>query len=168
MKTVTVTKKFDFHAAHRLPHHDGQCRRLHGHTYGLAVSVTGPINDKVGASDEGMVLDFTQLKDLYKMLIEPHVEHQELNKTLASEALEIAYPMWTDREATEVEKCFTIREPLTTAEGLACWILQTFQYGLYKLLGLSDLHYRVHVEVWETPSSSVRVGSEWRDSSGEA
>lgn len=114
-----------------------------------------------------MVLDFTKLKDLYKMLIEPHVEHQNLNQTLASPALEVPYTLYT---LTDVEESFMDgeREPLTTAEGLACWMLATFQYGLHTLMGLNDLRYRVHVEVWETPTSSIRVGSEWRGSDGEA
>lgn len=152
---MTVAKRFDFHAAHRLPHHDGQCRRLHGHTYQLEVAVTGPVKTEVGASDEGMVLDFTGLKDLYKMLIEPHVEHQHLNRTLANPDLEVRFPLWTVSE-TEV------KEPLTTAEGLAIWAHETFHHGLFKLIGLSPHTYRLRVTVWETPTSSVTAGSDWR------
>ena len=29
----TITKEFTFDASHRLPHHGGKCRNLHGHTY---------------------------------------------------------------------------------------------------------------------------------------
>lgn len=160
--TVTVAKRFDFHAAHRLPHHDGQCRRLHGHTYGLEVAVTGPIKTETGESDEGMVLDFTQLKDLYKMLIEPHVEHQNMNETLKEKALEVPYVLWTNGPP-ECGTDSSWYEPLTTAEGLALWILKCFEHGLYKLMGLSSLHYRIRITVWETPTSFAQIGSTWRD-----
>lgn len=160
---VTVAKRFDFHASHRLPHHEGQCRRLHGHTYGLEVAVTGPVETEVGTSSEGMVLDFSGLKDLYKMLIEPFVEHQHLNETLASEALEVRFPLWTeeikDNPNGSKEK---VQVPLTTAEGLATWCHATFEHGLFKLLGLNVLHYKVQVTIWETPTSYAQVGSKWR------
>lgn len=160
---VTVAKRFDFHAAHRLPHHGGQCRRLHGHTYQLEVAVTGPLNSEEGSSTEGMVLDFTQLKDLYKMLIEPHVEHQNMNKTLASAALEIPYPFWTAIDPNDSEWLpGSDRIPLTTAEGLAVWCHETFSHGLFKLMGLNELHHRIQVTVWETPTSYAQVGSTWR------
>ncbi|NES98612.1 MAG: 6-carboxytetrahydropterin synthase QueD, partial [Desertifilum sp. SIO1I2] len=28
-----IYKEFRFEAAHHLPHHDGKCRRLHGHSW---------------------------------------------------------------------------------------------------------------------------------------
>ena len=37
--TMTITTNFA--AAHRLPDHEGKCQRLHGHTYGLEVTVEG-------------------------------------------------------------------------------------------------------------------------------
>ena len=40
MKT-TITVSATFAAAHRLPEHEGKCARLHGHTYGLEVTVEG-------------------------------------------------------------------------------------------------------------------------------
>ena len=40
MRTA-VTIATTFAAAHRLPEHGGKCQRLHGHTYGLEVTVEG-------------------------------------------------------------------------------------------------------------------------------
>ena len=37
---MRVRRNFDFEAAHLLPHHPGECRDLHGHSYRLVVTVT--------------------------------------------------------------------------------------------------------------------------------
>lgn len=79
---VTVGKEFDFHAAHQLPNHDGQCQRVHGHTYKLVVEVRGLPQETTGESDEGMVIDFGRIKWAYKNLIEPIFEHHDLNLTV--------------------------------------------------------------------------------------
>jgi 6-pyruvoyltetrahydropterin/6-carboxytetrahydropterin synthase len=78
---ITVTKAFTFDAAHFLPSHTGACKRLHGHTYKLEVTVARkdglkPIND------EGMVVDFAQLKKVVTKEIINEVDHELLNNTL--------------------------------------------------------------------------------------
>lgn len=56
-----ITRHYRFEAAHRLPHHAGKCRRLHGHSYEVVVELDGEPRPVDGASDEGMVLDFGDL-----------------------------------------------------------------------------------------------------------
>lgn len=59
--SMQLSVDFEFHAAHRLQHHEGLCRRLHGHSYRGRVGVsTG--EDTVGALS-GMVLDFFTLSE---------------------------------------------------------------------------------------------------------
>lgn len=70
---TTITKHFKFEAAHRLSKHDGKCKRLHGHSYKLAVSVRGPINP-----DTGFVVDFGYLKALVDDAIISKLDHQYL------------------------------------------------------------------------------------------
>lgn len=54
---VTTTRRYEWDMAHRLPYHDGKCRRLHGHRYVAEIDVTGQlITGQV--SSAGMVLDF--------------------------------------------------------------------------------------------------------------
>jgi len=48
---------FKFDAAHRLMHHQGLCRNLHGHTWRVRVWVTGSVDSR-----SGMVMDFSFLK----------------------------------------------------------------------------------------------------------
>jgi 6-pyruvoyltetrahydropterin/6-carboxytetrahydropterin synthase len=49
----SVTKRFTFEAAHRLMHHAGECRRLHGHSYKVDVTLECERVD-----DHGMTIDF--------------------------------------------------------------------------------------------------------------
>jgi 6-pyruvoyltetrahydropterin/6-carboxytetrahydropterin synthase len=76
MKTA-ITVSMSFAAAHRLPEHEGKCFRLHGHTYGLEVTVAGDPQDSGPAS--GMVMDFADLRDRVNSLIIEKLDHQLLN-----------------------------------------------------------------------------------------
>ena len=49
---------FKFDAAHRLMHHAGLCRNIHGHTWKVRVTVEGEPDKKTG-----MVVDFKALKE---------------------------------------------------------------------------------------------------------
>jgi 6-pyruvoyltetrahydropterin/6-carboxytetrahydropterin synthase len=76
MKTA-ITVATSFAAAHRLPHHEGKCVRLHGHTYGLEVTVEGtPQRDGPAA---GMVMDFADLRERVNEVIVERLDHQMLN-----------------------------------------------------------------------------------------
>lgn len=50
--------------AHALPHHKGPCRNIHGHSYKLSVTVSGKPRTKQRSADDGMVMDFTALKEI--------------------------------------------------------------------------------------------------------
>jgi 6-pyruvoyltetrahydropterin/6-carboxytetrahydropterin synthase len=78
---TTICKRFAFEAAHVLRNHNGKCGRLHGHSYVVEVEATGPVRDLDGASDEGMVLDFARLKELWAPMHEA-LDHANLNEVL--------------------------------------------------------------------------------------
>jgi 6-pyruvoyltetrahydropterin/6-carboxytetrahydropterin synthase len=54
---------------HRLPNHTGKCFNLHGHQYTVEVTVRGKIDDRVGSSSEGMVVDFTDVKNQVRSIV---------------------------------------------------------------------------------------------------
>ncbi|MCX6280931.1 MAG: 6-carboxytetrahydropterin synthase [Bacteroidetes bacterium] len=75
MSTIRITKEFRFEAAHALKGYDGPCRNVHGHSYELAVTVSGsPISDRKSAK-YGMVMDFGDLKCLIKANIIDVFDH---------------------------------------------------------------------------------------------
>jgi len=73
--SVTLTKLFHFEAAHTLPNvpPDHQCARMHGHSYKLEISVTGPV-DPVS----GWLMDHAEISRLVKPLV-AELDHRYLN-----------------------------------------------------------------------------------------
>ncbi len=63
---MLITRRLEFDAGHRIPDHKSQCRHLHGHRYAIEISLSGRIIDKAGDAANGMVMDFSQVKDLAK------------------------------------------------------------------------------------------------------
>lgn len=61
---MSVTRRLEFDAGHRIPDHRSQCRNLHGHRYVLEVTLTGDIVSEPGASDNGMLMDFSEIKSI--------------------------------------------------------------------------------------------------------
>lgn len=59
-----------FSSAHRLPHYDGPCHQLHGHTWKAVFVIEGPVRP------DGMVCDFKVIK---KLLDDNLPDHQFLN-----------------------------------------------------------------------------------------
>jgi 6-pyruvoyltetrahydropterin/6-carboxytetrahydropterin synthase len=61
---ISITRRLEFDSGHRIPNHDGQCRHLHGHRYAIEVTLTGEVANHPGKADDGMVLDFGDIKRL--------------------------------------------------------------------------------------------------------
>lgn len=55
---AAVTVRVEWEMGHRLPHHHGACRNLHGHHYAAEATLEGVVSTKRGATGEGMVTDF--------------------------------------------------------------------------------------------------------------
>lgn len=77
---VYVTKEFRFEAAHNLPHYDGACSHLHGHSYKMQVTVSGyPLMTSSDNAQDCMVLDFKELKSIVKENVIDKLDHSYLN-----------------------------------------------------------------------------------------
>jgi 6-pyruvoyltetrahydropterin/6-carboxytetrahydropterin synthase len=63
---LTITRKLEFDAGHRIPDHKSQCRNLHGHRYTLEITLIGAVIEEEGRSDNGMIMDFSDIKMLAK------------------------------------------------------------------------------------------------------
>lgn len=71
---ITISKTFDFDAAHHLPlvPADHKCRRLHGHTYRVEVVLEGE------ADARGFVVDYAEISEAWRPVHEM-LDHRLLN-----------------------------------------------------------------------------------------
>lgn len=79
MYELTVRDHFD--AAHSLRGYPGECRRLHGHTWDVEVTVEGETLDEIG-----IVYDFKALKDDLRMVLDDY-DHVFLDEVPPFDAL---------------------------------------------------------------------------------
>lgn len=73
---ITVTKDFVFDAAHFLEGYSGPCANMHGHTYKGSVTVG---TDGGRLMDDGMVIDFKDLKQSVQAFIVNKFDHKVIN-----------------------------------------------------------------------------------------
>jgi len=81
---MRVKVAFDFEAAHRLPHHPGKCRELHGHSYRLVVTVDRPVD-----AATGMAIDFADLKEIVRQRVVDRLDHTYINDQIDNPTAEV-------------------------------------------------------------------------------
>ena len=104
MPKLMIVKKFEFEAGHHLPNHSGACKYRHGHSYKLAVGISGPVN-----VHSGMIADFKQLKDLVKELVVDRLDHSCIN---------------------DLESIADFPADCPTAENMGLWMVKVLHPGL--------------------------------------
>ncbi|MCP3028928.1 6-carboxytetrahydropterin synthase QueD [Halobacillus sp. A5] len=125
-KRVLVSKEFTFDAAHHLHCYEGKCKNLHGHTYKAVFGISGYTDDI------GLVIDFGDIKKIWKEQIEVYLDHRYLNDTLP--------------------------KMNTTAENMVVWIYEKMDKALVQ----EREDYQVEfVKLYETPTSYAEVRREW-------
>jgi 6-pyruvoyltetrahydropterin/6-carboxytetrahydropterin synthase len=72
---MRITRRLEFDAGHRIPNHASQCRHLHGHRYAIEITLSGELIGTEGASEEGMVMDFSDVKRIAKAVLVDHWDH---------------------------------------------------------------------------------------------
>lgn len=63
---MLITRRLEFDAGHRIPNHNSQCRHLHGHRYAIEITLSGNVITTEGQSEQGMVMDFSDVKRIAK------------------------------------------------------------------------------------------------------
>ncbi len=86
MPKIRVTKRFHFEMAHALYKYDGLCRNIHGHSYNLHVTLMGEPRNESGHPKDGMVLDFSELKNTVKSKVVNRFDHALMVNSLTPES----------------------------------------------------------------------------------
>jgi 6-pyruvoyltetrahydropterin/6-carboxytetrahydropterin synthase len=66
---MQITTRLEFDAGHRIPSHKSQCKNLHGHRYAIEITLSGDIIILENASENGMVMDFSDVKAIAKSAV---------------------------------------------------------------------------------------------------
>lgn len=130
-KRVLVSKEFTFDSAHHLHCYEGKCKNLHGHTYRVIFGISGLVDER------GLMIDFGDIKEIWKNEIEIFLDHRYLNETLP--------PM------------------NTTAENMVVWIYEKMAESLQNR---KDQYIGARVEfvrLFETPTSYAEARREWME-----
>ena len=104
--TVTISKTFDFDAAHRLFRlpKGHKCRRLHGHTYRVEVLCEGEVDAR------GFVVDYAEIAAAWKP-IHDRIDHRYLNSIpgLENPSTEVLAPWILKRFVKRLECVVAVR-----------------------------------------------------------
>ena len=131
-----------FSAAHFIPNHQ-QCSLLHGHTYVVSCQIEGSINP-----ESNMILDFTELKNNLRTLIntlDHHILIPEQLTSLNQDDSTIHFKVGKKSYTFPKEDCVFLPIPSTTAEHLATYLLQK----LIQLLSSTTNIQRIHIRIDE-------------------
>lgn len=139
---MLITKSIEIDAGHRVPFHKGKCRNLHGHRYKIQVGVSGELATK--GSDEGMVVDYGDLKTVMMEVIDANFDHSFI--MWKDDIFHLAFEEMADQHQQKI----VFVDFVPTAENLAKHWYQLLESKFNKLgIQLS------FVKVWETPNSTA-------------
>ncbi|MHB1233568.1 MAG: 6-carboxytetrahydropterin synthase QueD [Burkholderiales bacterium] len=140
---MLITRRLEFDAGHRIPHHKSQCRHLHGHRYALEVTLSGEIIQIEGVSEQGMVMDFSDVKDIALQKIAQVWDHAFLVYRGDSEVLDFLNGLAGHKTV--------VLDSVPTAENLA---LAAFAILDAAYIDVYGNHLRLErVRLYETPNN---------------
>jgi|TARA_B100000678_G_scaffold265820_1_gene250218 6-pyruvoyltetrahydropterin/6-carboxytetrahydropterin synthase len=147
---MKIGKVIQWDMGHRVLNHRSVCKGLHGHRYKAEICVEGDLVEKKDASEEGMVIDFADIKKTAQKFIQEELDH--------------AFMVWEkDIELLEFFKNSKGHKPVIvpftpTAENVAAYIFNELKDKFTDVFK-TGLHLQ-SVKLWETPSSYALFESE--------
>lgn len=143
MTGVHVLRRIRFCAGHRLVGHGGKCENLHGHNYIADIWVRAQGIDPVGR-----VVDFAELKRLFKGWIDQHWDHGFIVFDQDQETIRAV-------QSVTPHKIYLLPDN-PTAENIARHLLEIV--GPKLLAGLPGYQLQItRVAIWETDDTCAEV-----------
>lgn len=134
---ITITRKLEFDAGHRLMKHESKCRNVHGHRYVAEVECSAEALDSVGR-----IIDFSVIKSVLGGWIDEHWDHGFIYQR-GDEIGDFI---------KEHSKTFELTVP-PTAENMATYLLELSRSLMEKYSIMV-----VSIKLWETPNCWARTG----------
>lgn len=146
---MQITTRLEFDSGHRIPNHKSQCRNLHGHRYVLEITLSGNIITQENVSENGMVMDFSDVKSIAKESVVNVWDHAFLVYQHDTEVLNFLNSLPNHKTV--------IFPTVPTAENMA---MEAFRILKSKYQDTYGNHLKLEkVRLYETPNS-------WADALG--
>ena len=129
---------------HRVPNHKSKCRHMHGHRYRWEAELEGYVVTLGGVSEEGMLMDFTDVSAILNEYIHDLVDHAFIVYEGDKEALVALSHMGEEHRTLIVPF-------IPTAENLAKWAFEQVEPHISSSYGNTLQLHAFHVR--ETPKS---------------
>lgn len=143
---LTITKIFERDMGHRLLNHASKCRNLHGHRYKVEITLLWQVQPHNWQSDEGMVVDFSDIKKVVWWWIDDTLDHWYMFQS--------SDPVW----ATCISLWLKVMEVdfAPTAENIVMWVFEQLDRQIIdQFWDKLTLH---HIRLYETPTGFVEFG----------
>ena len=144
---MLITKEVHIDSAHRVMNHKSKCRNFHSHSYRLEVWVDDKVITEKWISNEWMVIDFWDLKEVILEEIDSRYDHWVIlhKDDPFRKCFEEMIEAWEQKK----EKTHFV-DFVPTAENLARHYFELMEPKL-KEKGVAIKH----VKVYETPTSAA-------------
>ena len=145
--SMSIRRWVETDTGHRVPNHRSKCKHLHGHRYRWEAELEGDIVIQKGASEEGMLMDFSDVSAILNEHIHDIVDHAFLVYEQDLPTLE-ALEIMGDGHRT------VIMPFIPTAENLAKWAWEQVSPHIVSSYGnklkLAAMHVRETPKSWAT------------------
>jgi 6-pyruvoyltetrahydropterin/6-carboxytetrahydropterin synthase len=139
---MLITRRLEFDAGHRIPSHHSKCRHLHGHRYAIEITLSGNIITDAGATEQGMVMDYSEVKRIANVAVVDLWDHAFLVYRQDVEVLQFL-------QSLDDHKTVVLDSP-PTAENLALTAFRILDIAYQDTYGN---HLRLEqVRLFETPN----------------
>ena len=141
--TSRIRRWVETDTGHRVPNHKSKCRNMHGHRYRWEVELEGNVVSQAGTSEEGMLMDFSDISAILEKYIHDVVDHAFIVYEGDTEAVDAL-------SSIEGQKTLEVSF-VPTAENLAKWAFEEVNPHITTAYGNRIRLHAFHVR--ETPKS---------------
>ena len=140
---MKVVKIIQWDMGHRVMNHRSVCKGLHGHRYKAEICIEGDLVTNKGVSEEGMIIDFADIKSISKKFIQSKLDHAFM---VWDKDIELIDFLSSSKDHKAVVVPFT-----PTAENVAQYIFNELKVKFKDVFGNNLKLFSV--KLWETPTS---------------
>lgn len=144
--TTRIRRFVETDTGHRVPNHKSKCRHMHGHRYRFEAEIEGDTVQESGVSEEGMLMDFSDVSAILMEHIHDVVDHAFVVYEGDVEARKACEAMGEGHRTVVVPF-------IPTAENLAKWAFEQVQPHISTIYGNQLKLVAMHVR--ETPKSTA-------------